>query len=99
MNKPNMRKQIDSMCKQCIYDGSKGGGTWRQQVTACTSPDCALFHLRPLAQGEKHTWQIELSKTYREDARSGKRKPLFSGELEDFSDEPKLPYSLTDKEA
>ena len=25
--------------------------TWRQQVTACTSPKCPLFPVRPLAEG------------------------------------------------
>ncbi len=42
----SLRKAIDNMCKQCIYDPYPGNGTWRQQVGACTSKDCALFEVR-----------------------------------------------------
>jgi hypothetical protein len=41
------RKAIANFCKHCIYDPGNGGGTWRQQVEACTSYDCPLFEFRP----------------------------------------------------
>lgn len=44
--RPSMRKAIDGKCKSCIYD-PLGTGTWRAQVQACTSYDCALYSLRP----------------------------------------------------
>ena len=47
----SLRKSIDKMCKQCIYDPHPGNGTWRQQVEACTSKDCALFDVRPKSYG------------------------------------------------
>ena len=47
----SLRKAVDAKCRECIYDGGSGGGTWRQQVTACTSPKCPLFPVRPLAGG------------------------------------------------
>lgn len=47
--RPSMRKAINDKCKDCIYD-EYGQGNWRQQVTACTSTDCALFLLRPLSK-------------------------------------------------
>ena len=50
----SMRKAIDDMCKQCIYDPYSGAGTWRQQVEGCTSPSCPLFNLRPKAEGSSH---------------------------------------------
>jgi hypothetical protein len=42
----SLRKAIDAMCKNCIYDPHQRGG-WKQQVTACTSPQCPLFPHRP----------------------------------------------------
>jgi hypothetical protein len=44
--RPSMRKAINAMCKGCIFD-PVAGGQWRQQVEACTSPECPLFELRP----------------------------------------------------
>lgn len=43
----SLRDHIDRMCKHCIYDPGKGNGTWRQQVEACTSPNCPLYEVRP----------------------------------------------------
>ena len=44
--RPSLRKCIDEACKACIFD--KGApGTWRQQVTVCTSFDCPLYPVRP----------------------------------------------------
>jgi len=44
--RPSMRKAINRMCQECIYD-SHDNGTWRQQVERCTAPKCPLFELRP----------------------------------------------------
>lgn len=42
---------INERCKECIYDPSSGGGTWRQQVESCTSENsCALWKFRPLTK-------------------------------------------------
>jgi len=44
---------INSFCLHCIYDPLSGSGTWRQQVEACTSSDCALFSYRPKSTNGK----------------------------------------------
>jgi hypothetical protein len=44
----SLRGAINAMCKACIHDPHCGGGTWRQQVAACTSPGCPLYPHRPL---------------------------------------------------
>jgi len=51
----SLRKAINNMCKTCIYDGNSGGGTWRQQVEACTAPNCPLFPYRPKSAPKKTT--------------------------------------------
>lgn len=48
--RPSMRAAINRHCKDCIYD-PLAGGTWRQQVEACTFTDCALYPLRPVSSG------------------------------------------------
>ena len=83
MNKPSLRKQIDAMCKECIFDGSLGSGTWREQVGYCTSKKCPLYNLRPLPTGKYHEWQVELSNKYVKDVTNGKRKPLKVTKLVD----------------
>ena len=47
-SKRSMRSAINDFCRGCIYD-SLAGGTWRQQVEACTMPDCALYQYRPVS--------------------------------------------------
>lgn len=59
MKKPSMRKCVDEMCKQCIYDPIGGFGTWRAQVAACLDSRCPLHPIRPLNDGEKHEWQAK----------------------------------------
>ena len=49
--RPSMRRAINAMCKDCIFD-PMGGGNWRQQVSACSTPSCPLFELRPLSRPE-----------------------------------------------
>lgn len=43
-----MRAAINAKCRECIYDPLSGMGTWRQQVAACTAPNCPLYPLRPM---------------------------------------------------
>ena len=47
--RPSMRQAINAMCKDCIFD-PMGAGNWRQQVSACTTPTCPLFDLRPVSR-------------------------------------------------
>ena len=44
----SLRKAINDHCKECIVDPILGHGTWRQQVAACTSPECSLYPVRPM---------------------------------------------------
>lgn len=46
----SLRKAINDFCKYCIYDESPGNGNWRQQVTACTAPNCPLYPVRPVSK-------------------------------------------------
>lgn len=51
--RPMRRKAIDNHCKECISDrGTRGNGTWRQQVAACSKKDCSLFEVRPMPIGD-----------------------------------------------
>lgn len=43
----SLRAAINAKCRECIYDPLSGGGTWRQQVAACTSRSCPLYPVRP----------------------------------------------------
>lgn len=54
----SFRKAINDKCKECIYD-EYDKGTWRQQVGACTSPDCPLFSVRPIARVDKTAKKVE----------------------------------------
>lgn len=49
--KRSLRSAINAKCKECIYDPIAGGGTWRQQVSECTSVTCPLFDIRPMSKG------------------------------------------------
>lgn len=48
----SLRRSVDAMCRECIYDSHAGGG-WRQQVAACTSSGCPLHPVRPLPPGAR----------------------------------------------
>ena len=48
--RPSMRRAINEKCRERIYDPIGGNGNWRQQVTACTSPGCPLYPLRPVSK-------------------------------------------------
>lgn len=39
---------INAKCRDCIHD-PLAGGTWRQQVEACTCIACPLFPYRPVS--------------------------------------------------
>jgi hypothetical protein len=45
----SLRATINAKCRECIYDPIAGGGTWRQQVEACTSTNCPLWPVRPVS--------------------------------------------------
>lgn len=47
---PSLRGAINAFCKQCLYDPLGGVGNWRQQITACTASECALYAVRPLSK-------------------------------------------------
>ena len=49
--KPSLRRSINAFCRSCIYD-SREPGAWRQQVAACTSPDCPLYAVRPKSRAK-----------------------------------------------
>ena len=51
--KGGLRGRINAMCASCIYDPVGGDGTWKQQITDCTSKTCPLYPVRPLASGGK----------------------------------------------
>ena len=53
-------KLLEQKCIECIYDPGCGGGTWREQVKACTSYSCPLYPIRPLPSGEKHASEPEI---------------------------------------
>lgn len=48
----SLRLAINAQCYECIYDKSDGG-SWRQQVTACTCSKCPLFSVRPTTSSKK----------------------------------------------
>ena len=50
--RPGMRSAINAFCRSCIYDPG-ATGNWRQQVTACTSPGCPLYPIRPQSSSGK----------------------------------------------
>lgn len=44
--KPGLRGAINAKCTECVYDPG-APGSWRQQVSACGSTQCPLYHVRP----------------------------------------------------
>ena len=49
-HKRSRPKAIEFKCRDCICDDD-APGNWRQQVTACTITDCALWEWRPVTKG------------------------------------------------
>lgn len=71
-NEMSRKHAIDEKCKDCIYD-PLAGGTWRQQVENCTSPDCPLYPYRPISAKKKPAStgkQPEGLRRYREQAKA-----------------------------
>lgn len=56
----SLRQAINNKCRDCSYDRF-AAGNWRQQVTACTSPACPLYLVRPVSKGARKATEIELS--------------------------------------
>lgn len=52
MKKLNQTKAIRAKCKDCIHD-ELAKGRELEQITACSSTDCALWEWRPLSTPEK----------------------------------------------
>ena len=44
---------VEAKCKDCIYD-PLDVGTWRQQVSLCTSEGCPLCPVRPVSEVRKN---------------------------------------------
>jgi len=60
MSKPGLRGRINAFCCACIYDPESGTGTWRRQVTICTSYKCPLYDVRPKERAGKAVLRPEL---------------------------------------
>ena len=56
----SLRQAINNKCRECIYEPYPGGGSWRQQVEACTSPKCPLFPVRPLSKAKARVEPLKL---------------------------------------
>jgi hypothetical protein len=56
ITRPSLRKATNQACQDCIYDSTQEG-SWRQQVAKCTSPNCALFSVRPMPIAIPHRGQ------------------------------------------
>lgn len=55
MSAPKTRGQaVTAKCRECVHDPD-AAGTWREQVSVCSSVDCALWRFRPLAANAP-TW-------------------------------------------
>jgi hypothetical protein len=50
--KISLRNSINRFCRECLYD-PRERGSWRQQVEACTSPECPLFPVRPRSKARR----------------------------------------------
>jgi hypothetical protein len=51
-SKPGYMHKIYAKCIECIFDPEGGGGTWPQQVEACTATSCPLYSVRPRSRPE-----------------------------------------------
>jgi hypothetical protein len=51
MQRVGLRAAINAKFKDCIYDPTSGGGTWREQVAQCSCRSCPLWPLRPAPSG------------------------------------------------
>ena len=46
-SRASLRNLVNAKCRECIYD-PLSRGTWREQVAACESANCALHQARPV---------------------------------------------------
>lgn len=51
-SKAGFRGKINAKCIECIYDPYSQGGTWKQQIEACSSPSCPLYSVRAKSEGK-----------------------------------------------
>jgi hypothetical protein len=51
-SRTGLRGKVNAKCIDCIFDPHGGGGSWRQQVEACTSTTCPLYEVRPTSSTE-----------------------------------------------
>ena len=58
---PRLRESVDAFCIHCIYDPGSGGGSWREQVGACTSMACPLWPHR-VGAGEPPAGYVPISR-------------------------------------
>lgn len=72
----SLRTAINAKCKDCIYD-PLAGGTWRQQVDRCTSPECGLFDVRPRSSSAKRV-DLLVSDSTRQNGQNGPNSSLES---------------------
>jgi hypothetical protein len=61
MSGRSLRAAIDAKCKSCIYDPDGGNGTWREQVSACSSANCPLHPFRPFSRPKTRAEFAEVS--------------------------------------
>ena len=45
-SKAGFKGKVTAKCIECIYDECSTG-SWRKQVTECTSKGCPLYEIRP----------------------------------------------------
>ena len=62
IGKRSLRAAINDKCKECIYDPIGGVGTWREQVTACTSRACPLYPVRPVTRAPQDPVKADFSR-------------------------------------
>jgi len=81
MNKLTRQEAINAHCRQCIYDELGGNGSWRKQVTDCTSPECPLFEYRPI-----DAKAADIAKKERYEALSDEEKVLHDKRAKEAGD-------------
>ena len=50
--RPGLRGKINAKCCEFLYAPGGGNGSWKQQVSACTSVSCPLHPVRVRSEGE-----------------------------------------------
>ena len=76
MAKLTLKQAVKQNCKDCCYD-PEAGGTWLQQVEACSITKCALWEHRPLTAATKKENAQELTEEQKEKRRlAGERLKL-----------------------